>query len=111
MSLWDKIKSLQWFITAGMVVAAVLLALAATRAVKRRGNAVKLERRSIELQNGATSRELYKSKKLLEAADKNKNEALLADDVVAKQLEKLGEANKSLDAIATRFNSKRLRST
>lgn len=98
-------------VTLGMVISGILLALAGAKAGKKRRRATKNEELGIQLQNAATSGEIQKGKKLIDAANKDKDDAIKADEAVALQLENLGKANESLDAIATRFNSKRLRDT
>ena len=99
----------RWMKTAGLVLAAILLALAGAKAVKKKNSANKKEQLATDLINSGVSSKIYKGRKLLESANKDKDAGIAANEVMEAQLEKLGEANENIDDVANRFNSKRLR--
>lgn len=101
-------KTRVWGVLAA-VGSAVLLALAASRAQQKRQSAKRLEDKAQGMLNSNISKEIKEAKKLVEKAHKEKDKATEARAKAEKQLEKLGEANEDLDAIADRFNSRRLR--
>lgn len=107
--MWDRIKSFGWFTILASVATAMVLGFAAAKSVNRRQSAQRKGERAIELMNSGIGREIHKGKKLLEAANKDKDAAIAADVLMENQLEKMGAANESLDVIADRFNSRRLR--
>jgi len=100
---------MNWLKTLGLVFTAILLALAGAKAAKKKASADSKEQRANELMNSGISKEIAKGKKLLESANKDKDAGVVAHTNMEAQLEKLGEANDDIDALATRFNSKRLR--
>jgi len=108
-TLWERFKSLGWVATAAAVLTAIGLALAASKANSRRTRATKNERVATDLLNAGTSAQINKGRKLLERVNADKDAAVAADQLAADRLDKLGAKNESLDAIATRFNSRRLR--
>jgi hypothetical protein len=95
--------------TIGLVIGAILLALAAGKAATARNAANRKEDMAADLLNAATSKELAKGKKLIESAHKDKVKSAAAQQKMKDQLDKLGDASEDLDAIADRFNSRRLR--
>ena len=99
--MWSRAKT-----TFGLIVAALLLAFAAAKASKRGDRAEKREETSKELQYGG---KIKSAERLAKAANKDKVVARKAKANIEKQLEKLSEANQDIDAIADRFNSKRVR--
>jgi hypothetical protein len=107
--MWDKLKSMQWVATLAAVASAIVLGFAAAKSVNKRNSAQRKETRAVDMMNSGIGREIHKGKKLLEAANKDKDAAVAADVSMENQLEKMGAANESLDAIAHRFNSRRLR--
>ena len=100
---------MKWLTTAGMILTAVLLALAGAKAAKKKSSANKKEQLANDLMNSGISKEIAKGKKLLESANNDKDAGAAADAKVKAQLEKLSEANADIDSIADRFNSKRVR--
>lgn len=102
-----KIK--QWLGIAAGVITAILLVLAGAKASNKRQAAKRKEERAVDLLNSGISDRIAKGKKLAESAQKDKDIAVKAHQKMEQRLEKLGESNEDLDAIATRFNSKRLR--
>lgn len=105
----DWLKKQRWIVTLGMVLSAILLALAGAKAVKKRASADKKEQLATDLLNSGASKQIEKGKKLLESANKDKDAGVAADKRMEAELEKLGETNPNIDALADRFNSKRLR--
>jgi hypothetical protein len=103
----DWLKKQRWVITAGMVLSAILMALAGAKAVKKKASANKKEQLATDLLNSGASKKIAKGKKLLESANKDKDAGVTANEVMEAELEKLGEANEDIDALADRFNSKR----
>jgi hypothetical protein len=103
------LKKQRWIVTLGMVLSAILMALAGAKAVRKKASAAKKEQKATDLLNSGISTNIYKGKKLLESANKDKDAGVAADERMEAQLEKLGEANEDIDALADRFNSKRLR--
>lgn len=106
--MWQKFKSLGWVVTAIAVLTAVGLALATAKAQSRRTRASKNERVATDLLNAGTSKEIAKGRKLAEKVQRDKDVAVAADKLAEQRLESLA-TNDSLDAIADRFNSRRLR--
>ena len=107
--MWARIKSLGWVVALGAILSAVVLGLASAKSVNRKASSKRKETRAVEMMNSGIGREIHKGKKMLEAANKDKDAAIAADVQMENQLEKMGAANESLDAIADRFNSRRLR--
>ncbi len=107
--MWDRIKSAGWVVALGAILSAIVLGLAAAKSVNKQSNAKRKEAKAIDKMNSGISSEIHKGKQLLEAANRDKDAAIAADVAMENQLEKMGAANESLDAIAHRFNSRRLR--
>lgn len=107
--MWDRIKSFGWFTVLASVATAMVLGFAAAKSVNKKASSKRKEQRAVDMMNSGIGREIHKGKKLLEAANRDKDAAVAADVQMENQLEKMGAANESLDAIADRFNSRRLR--
>lgn len=107
--MWAKIKAMGWFVALASVATAIVLGFAAAKSVNKKNSAKRKETRAVDMMNSGIGREIHNGKKLLEAANKDKDAAIRADVTMENQLEKMGAANESLDAIADRFNSRRLR--
>ena len=107
--MWAKLKALPWVITLGAVLTAAVLGAAAAKSINKQNSGKRKEARAVDMMNSGIGREIHKGKKLLESANKDKDAAVAADVKMENQLEKMGAANESLDAIAHRFNSRRLR--
>jgi hypothetical protein len=107
--VFNKLKQIGWIKTAGLILTAILLALAGAKAVKKKSVAKKKEDRAAELMGSGISKEIQKGKKLLESANKDKDAGVAAKQRMEKRLEKLGESNEDIDALAHRFNSDRVR--
>lgn len=107
--MWAKFKALPWLVTLAAVLTAAVLGAAAARSINKTNSGKRKEARAVDMMNSGIGREIHKGKKLLEAANKDKDAAIAADVKMENQLEKMGAANESLDAIAHRFNSRRLR--
>ena len=107
--MWDRIKSFGWVTTVASIATAIALGFIAAKSVNKKASGKRKEARAVDMMNTGISREIHKGKKLLEAANKDKDAAIAADVRMENQLEKMGASNESLDAIADRFNSRRLR--
>jgi len=107
--MWAKIKAMGWVTALASVATAIVLGLAAAKSVNKKNSAKRKETRAVDMMNSGIGRQIHNGKKLLEAANKDKDAAIRADVTMENQLEKMGAANESLDAIADRFNSRRLR--
>ena len=103
------LKGQQWFVTLGLVLGAILLALAGARSVKQNNRAQKNEDAAVDLMNSGIASDIAKAEKMSKKAEKNKVAAAKAKLSIHAQLEKLGEANEDIDDIAARFNSRRVR--
>lgn len=106
--IWAKFKSLGWVAAAIAVLTAIGLALAAAQAQSRRDRATKNERAATVLLTSNVKTEIAKGEKLQASAENDKKRAALADAKMEARLETLA-SNDSLDAIADRFNSRRVR--
>jgi hypothetical protein len=107
--VWDRIKSFGWITILVSIATAMVLGFAAAKSVNKKASGKRKEARAVDMMNTGISSKIHKGKKLLEAANKDKDAAIAADVAMENQLEKMGAANESLDAIADRFNSRRLR--
>ncbi len=107
--MWDRIKSFGWVTVLASIATAVVLGFAAAKSVNKKASGKRKEARAVDMMNSGISREIHNGKKMMEAANRDKDAALAADVRMESQLEKMGAANESLDAIADRFNSRRLR--
>jgi len=105
----DWLKNLRWLKTAGLVLAAILMALAGAKVTKRRASATKKEDKAVELMNSSISTDIQKGKKMVESANKDKDKAVEAEKRMEAQLENMGNANEDIAAIADRFNKRKLR--
>lgn len=83
--------------------------MAAGRAASLTNRARSKDEKAIGKLNSEISKELQAGRKLVESAHKDKQKAVAIRQGMEAQLEKLGEANEDMDAIANRFNSRRLR--
>ena len=103
------LKKQRWVVTLGMILSAVLLALAGAKSAKKRGRAEKQERLAEDLMQTGIDIDLTEAKRQTEKAEKNKQAAAKAKAKMEQRLEELGNANEDIDALADRFNSRRLR--
>ncbi len=103
------LKSFGWVKTLGLVLGAVLLAMAAGQAASKMKSARKKEATAQDKLSSGVSSEIHKGKVLVDSANKDKDKAVAARERMEAQLEKLGEASEDMDSIADRFNSRRLR--
>lgn len=102
----DWLKKQRWVVTLGLVLSAILMALAGAKVIKKQASADKKEQLATDLLNSGASKQIAKGKKLLESANKDKDAGVAAEKVMEAELEKLSETNPSIDALANRFNSK-----
>ena len=105
----DWLKKQRWIVTLGLVLSAILMALAGAKAVKKHAKGVKKEQVATDLMNSGISKKIQKGKKMLESANKDKDAGVAANERMEAELENMGKANENIDAFADRFNSKRLR--
>ncbi len=105
----DWLKNLRWLKTAGLVLAAILMALAGAKAVKKKASAAKKEDKAVELMNSSISSDIQKGKKMTESANKDKDKAAEAEKRMEAQLESMSNANEDIATIADRFNKRKLR--
>ena len=103
----NLIKS--WIHFLGLAVSALFMAFAATRATSSMRRARQMEQKAEGLLHSDVSRNIAKGKRLTEKANQAKDKAIEARMRVEGQLDKLGEKDEELDAIADRFNSRRVR--
>jgi len=99
----------RWWKTLSMIIVGVLLILAGRRATKLHERAKAKDEIATDLLNSGISKELEKGKRLVDAADKDKDRAVAARKEMEQHLESLGQNDESIDDIATRFNSRRVR--
>jgi len=107
--MWAKIKSAGWFITLTTIVLAIGMALAGARSTKAKKRAAKNIDKAAALMTSKTSAEIAKGKKLREAADRDLDAGVAADKLMEERLKQWSEHDADLDAIADRFNSRRVR--
>lgn len=107
--MWSKIKALPIWATLGLIGGAILFAMAASRAKGLTARAHRKEDAATHKLNSGISKELDAGKKLMDSANTDKDKAIVARDNVKRHLEHMGDANEDLDAIADRFNSRRVR--
>ena len=107
--MFSRLSNIGWIKTLILVGSAILLALAAGRASSKHASARKKDDRAEQLLNSGISKEIHKGKKLADAANMDKDKAVVALKQMHDQLDKMGEANEDMDSIADGFNSRRLR--
>ena len=95
--------------TLTVVAAAIALALLGRKATKLSAKIDAKERTATDLLNSGISTKLVKGRELLEEADHDKNIGVVVRAKMEEHLEKIGEKDETLDAIADRFNSRRMR--
>lgn len=103
----------QWLLekwkTILVIVSAVAIALLGRKATKLRAEVKGKESVATDLLNSGISKKLEKGKKLIEEADKAKNKGVAVRAKLEEHLEKIGGNDETIDDIAHRFNSRRLR--
>jgi len=107
MALLNLLK--RWWKTVVMVFLGVLMILAGRKATKLHERAKAKDEAATELLNSGISKQLQKGKALIDSADKDKDKAVAAKKAMKEHLEVLGQNDESIDDIATRFNSRRVR--
>ncbi len=103
------IKSLGWLVALGTILTAVLFAMAGLKSGREQRKVNDGEARIEKLKYDKTMKGINNAKKLQVKVDASKQKVLDADEKMEKALETLGEGNASMDVIADRFNSKRVR--
>jgi uncharacterized protein YoxC len=107
--MWAKFKSLPVISTIVLVLSAVVFAMAGVKISRLEKRAEKKTQKSVDKLNSGVSTYIHQGKKLAESANKDLDKAVEIKKLNEKRLEALGEQNDSLDDIAHRFNSKRVR--
>lgn len=82
--------------------------LAGRKATKMHARAEAKEDTATTLLNSGISKEIARGKKMVDAANRDKDKAVIANLKMQERLEMLGEADESIDDIADRFISRRL---
>lgn len=109
MKILNWLKSQKWVVTGGLILGAIVLALAGAKSIKRTSSASRKEAKAVDLMNRAIGTDLKRAGKLVKSAAKDKQKAAQAKVTMQEKLEKLGEANNDLDSIISDFNSSRVR--
>lgn len=105
--MWKKIKELRDLFL--LILGGIGFALLGYKAHKKRAAAKRMHDRGVVLMNSGVEKHIEEGKVLLDKAESEKVRAKHARMDAEAQLRKLGETNETLDAIADRFNSRRLR--
>ena len=92
-----------------MILTAILFALAGAKSVKKKKRAAKTQQRAEDLMNSGVSSKIHKGRKLMESANVDKDKAIAADKLMSKRLDEMSTKNDSIDDVAHRFNSRRVR--
>lgn len=103
------IKSLPVIVTLGMIGSVVLLVMEGRKVDRLHARANRKDTEGIALKNSQTSRHIQMGKELVESAHKDKHKAAEVKQAMEKRLDELGRDHETLDDIAHRFNSKRVR--
>lgn len=82
--------------------------LAGRKATKLHARAAVKDETATNLLNSGISKEIARGKKMVDAANKDKDKAIIANLKMKERLEVLGEVDESIDDVADRFNSRRL---
>ncbi len=109
MKAWTWIKSLGWLVALGTILTAVVFAMAGLKSAREQGRVADGEARIEKLKFDKTMKGINNAAKLQVKVDKGKQKVIDADKKMEEALEKLGDGNESMDVIADRFNSKRVR--
>ncbi|KKN66751.1 hypothetical protein LCGC14_0468620 [marine sediment metagenome] len=107
--MWSKFKALPWIATAGMVAVAIVLALQSGKVIRLQKRAKKKDKHAVSLKNTEVSTYIHKGKKLAESAQLDKDEAVKVHERMEANLALMGKNSETIDDIANRFNSKRVR--
>ena len=77
--MWDRIKSFGWVTVLASIATAVVLGFAAAKSVNKKASGKRKEARAVDMMNSGISREIHNGKKMMEAANRDKDAALAAD--------------------------------
>jgi hypothetical protein len=99
----------RWAVAIGGALTAVLVVLAAARASNRNEQAEAMTRTAESLMRSNVKKEIERGQNLALQAEGHKQAAAKAEAKMEERLEKIAANNTSLDAVADRFNSRRLR--
>ncbi len=107
--MWSKFKALPWIATAGMVLVAIVLALQSGKVIRLQKRAEKKDERAIDKKNSGISTYILQGRKLAESAQLDKDKAVKVHERMEDNLALMGKNSETIDDIADRFNSKRVR--
>ncbi|KKK49624.1 hypothetical protein LCGC14_3133200 [marine sediment metagenome] len=107
--MWAKLKALPWIATAGMVLTAIVMGMACGKIKRLEKRAAKKTEKSIDLKNSKISSQIHKGKMLADSANTDLDVAGRVKERQEKRMESLGDRDETIDDIAHRFNSKRVR--
>ncbi len=107
--MWSRFKALPWIVTAGMVLVAVVLALQSGKVIRLQKRSEKKNEQAIDLKNSQVSIHILQGKKLAESAQKDKDKIVEVKKNMEGNLALMGKNSETIDDIANRFNSKRVR--
>lgn len=105
--MWKKVKELKDFVL--LVLGGIALAFIGAKAHQRKKAADRMQHKAEVLLNSDIKEHIEEGEKLLVKAANEKVKATNARMDAEDQLRKLGEKNETLDDIAHRFNSRRVR--
>lgn len=105
MKFFTWLKSQKLFVTIGLVLAAVSLALAGARSIKRSTTASRKESKAVDLMNRAIGTDLKRAGRLVKSAAKDKQKAAAAKEKMKVKLDEIANSNADIDSIANAFNS------
>ena len=103
------IKSLGWLVALGTILTAIVFAMAGLKSGRQQRKVDDGEVLIERLKYDKTMKGIKVAEKLQVKVDASKKKVLAADKKMEDALESLGEGNASMDVIADRFNSKRVR--
>lgn len=109
MKLWTWVKTLPLWAVLGAVTTAVFMAMAGAKAARFEKRARNAQTNAENLLQDKTKLNVEKAAKLQREAEKHKEKAAIAKAEAEARIEELGNKNETLDDIADRFNSRRLR--
>lgn len=92
-----------------MVAVAIILALQSGKVTRLQNRAKKKDERAIDKKNSGISTYIHQGKKLAESAQRDKDKAVEVHERMEDNLASMGKNSESIDDIANRFNSKRVR--
>ncbi len=107
--MWSKLKALPWLVTIGLVITAVVMVLASGKIQRLQKRAARKTKTAIIKKNTGVSTYIHQGKKLADSANQDLDAADRVKKRQVKRMESLGDRDETIDDIAHRFNSKRVR--